>query len=134
MNSRDLAREIVDGLRSDEITPAVAKEIGRRIAASAADDPFDFARYVTKLLLRHARRAGRKRHRAPSPYKLKIARAAVWARWNQGVGKEEAAAQAAQAEGVPQQRVFRAAFELKDPAMTALIRELSGTPVLIKRG
>lgn len=128
MNSRDLARKTVSCLRDDEITPEVAKEIGRRVAASAADDPFDFARYVTKLLLRHAGRAGRKRHRAPSPYKLKVAEAAKWARWNRGIGKEEAAAQAAKLYGVPQQRVFRAAFEPKDADMSALIRALGSPP------
>ena len=123
MKTRDFARALVDCLRDREITPAVALEIARCVAAVHRDAQFDFARYTAKLLVRHARRPG------PKPnfkHHRKIADAAIWARFNVRNGdKDQAARDATRQCGLSmkaEKAVYRAAFEQRDRAMSALIR------------
>jgi hypothetical protein len=125
MKPRELAREIVACRHGREITPKVARDIGRCVAiACGADQQFDFARHVTKLLMRHARLSGRPRDPAKQ---RRIAQAAIFARFNAGNDKEAAAAHAAEIQGVSAKAVFRAAFERKDAPMRALIRDARKT-------
>lgn len=126
MTNREFARKIVRCFRTGIITLEIAKEIGRRIALTAAGDQFDFARYVTKLLIRHRRKPGRRRD--PEKQRL-IAEAAILARFNVSKDKKKkkdldaAAANAAALYGVSEKAVFRAAFERKDEPMRKLIRK-----------
>jgi hypothetical protein len=120
MKSHDFARAIVADLRSRRLSPTTIAEYARCIAIVHAGDHFDFQRYATKLLGRHARRPGRRR----DPEKQqRVAQAAIQARFNAGDDKEAAAASAADFYGVSAKAVFRAAFERKDKPMRALIRQ-----------
>lgn len=134
MKSPDFERSIRGDSRTDRLSPATIAEWARCAAIVHAAHPFDFERHSIELLREHAIKAGRRRNRGPSPYKLAIARAAIWARWNKGIGKDEAASLAAKANGVPSQAVYRAAFERKDAEMNAIIRELMSTPEKYNQG
>lgn len=132
MKTTDTRRRLQDALRSGDLRPVAHEFVSAMSAHHNGDEVV--TRLSTKLLGRHAIKPGRKRNRGPSPYKLAIARAALWSRWNKGIGKDEAASQAAKTYGVPQQAVYRAAFERKDAEMNALIRELMSTPEKYNQG
>jgi hypothetical protein len=90
MNDRQLARKTVNCLRGDDIPPEYAKEIGRRVALTATDDQFDFARNVTKLLLRRARAARRPGPKPDLEHDKRVIEAIYWVRFNRhslGVAK-----------------------------------------------
>lgn len=126
MKSPDTAREIVTALRGDPISPKLAREIGRCLAiVHGSYRQFDFARYGTKLGMRHAVKPGRKR--APggyTPEKKIVFAASAWARWLEpSIGKEAALAKVAAFHKIDDRKIRRIAFEQKEKIPEEFFRD-----------
>lgn len=118
--SNPFTRAVVQGLRNREI-PAAA--INENVALVAAHYDDHTARLWHKLLLRHARRPGRKR-RSPE-YTERIVRATIWAKYNGRTDK--AIATAARQHGVLKTEIVRA-FSKRDSDITKKIEEFEKSP------
>lgn len=112
MSSR-FTRAVVQGLRNREMAPVIT-EVVALVAQRHGDDA---ARLFHKLLLRHARRSGRKRR--SRDYLERLKQAVVYARFNKGPGQSKARSFAAIELAAKQygleERAVRRAFEGRDP-------------------